>query len=642
MKRIFLMLLAAAAAATVIAAESVTQAKSITPTPIPTAKEMKAMFEGLRPEALSMGMGDAVLIGATSYETMPDQSTRVTINWHSIGVTTGAAAEPLKSPLYSQFRINDKTVPPASVFSVRGDLDALASDYQALKAKMQKASPRDVVKQTNNNNTETTAAKNAADALQPSGSGSRSSGAVGGAPFSMNNNDSMKTDLITTQWQACVPRIDRTGGKVYAQARKIEVTESGRVMSTGDCQDYGTVADVVREYDKTCTPVVDVDNRKVFHQFREYAKLDGKEVEVSLCTADFNKFDPIKTDTAGCGFRHDFVAGRSIPQEKLYYNEPSGNIVSVRGCGDSNKAFTHYTTTATCTPTIDTPNKQVFINIRTAFKDDGGAEQYANDCRPDGNPAFAIAEEFCSPKYEHDFVNNASYFSTRPYYTNYSGAVVYLGSCARSSVSSFAHQETTSGCGVRNDDANLKTYFSKKKTISTPDDGVVEVQPCTESQMAQSYAYTGIVHSSEVFVKSFGQDTYTTVAAQLPSVDFNNPANSVTFSWGTCSIPVDGNVANYLFLGAGTGLHSGLIPRPTSATTGFQVYVFAGGLSFPPGDARRISWPDGQPTWSGGAVGIFKRDSNKRYMRGDSTYFDVVNGSAFTVKVSCNNGGSYQ
>ncbi len=614
MKRVFLMLLAAAAAATVIAAESVTQAKSITPTPIPTAKEMKAMFEGLRPEALSMGMGDAVLIGATSYETMPDQSTRVTVNWHSIGVTTGAAAEPLKSPLYSQFRINDKTVPPASVFSVRGDLDALASDYQALKAKMQKASPRDVVKQTNNNNTETTAAKNAADALQPSGG--RSSGAVGGAPFSMNNNDSMKTDLITTQWQACVPRIDRTGGKVYAQARKIEVTESGRVMSTGDCQDYGTVADVVREYDKTCTPVVDVENRKVFHQFREFAKLDGKEVEVSLCTADFNKFDPIKTDTAGCGFRHDFVAGRSIPQEKLYYNEPSGNIVSVRGCGDSNKAFTHYTTTATCTPTIDTPNKQVFINIRTAFKDDGGAELYANDCRPDGNPAFAIAEEFCTPKFEHDFVNNASYYSTRPYYVNGSGSVVYLASCSRSAQASFAHQESTTGCQARNDDANLKTYFSKKKTITTPDDGTIEVQPCTESQVAQSYVYTGNVSDPLTLLKYDPFYTYESIRTKLPGVDWTNPSNTFT---------VKSNVCNEGALYAAGGLFAYSPLFTGGIDTAFMAYFQNSSL------ATGINL-NSVMAWNGG---FWHQRTNKRYMRGDGTSYDVFSHAAYELRVGC-------
>jgi hypothetical protein len=238
---------------------------------------------------------------------------------------------------------------------------------------MKKAAPKDVVKQTNNNNTENTAAKNPADALQPSGSGSSFTPGSGASSFN-NSNDKVKTDLITTQWQNCQPRIDRTANKVFAQARRLDVTESGRVMYTGDCEDHGSTVDVVKEYDKTCTPVVDVANRKVYHQFREFATLDGKSVDVSLCTADFNKFDPILADTNACGYRHDFIAGQSIQQESLYYNDTTGAILPVRGCGDSTNAFKHFVTQNTCTPTIDIPNKQVFINIRTAFKDGDGAE----------------------------------------------------------------------------------------------------------------------------------------------------------------------------------------------------------------------------------------------------------------------------
>lgn len=509
------------------AAELTTSGKIVTPIALPGGKDGKATLSGLQPEALQIGLGDAVLIGATEIQKAEDGTSRVGIRWHSVGLSSNPnAVQPLQSPLRSQFRTADKSVTPNTEVSIRGDLDLLAEDFLKLKAK--KDTPRDIQRQTNNNNTETSAAKNANE-LGSSGSGGGSGGGMSNAPYSLSNtNDQMKTDLITTQWQSCQPRIDRTGHKVYEQARKLEVTQSGKLMNSGECQDHGATADIQTQYDNDCKPVVDVANMKVFHQFKSWAQLNGATIEVNACTADFNKFDPIIATNDQCGYRHDFTAGKSILQERLYYNDLAGKMISVRDCGDSTTAFAQYNTENTCTPTLDQVNKQVFINIRVAFMDGNGKEQYATECKPDGNPSFPVLEAFCDPKYEHDFTNHVSYYRTKPYYVDKTGNTIYLAACARSALTSFSHIYNTGSCTAQYDDANLLTHWYKTTEIQTPDDGTITIAPCAEVGSPTPYAFTG--ESTTASNTNLGNQGAVSAKVRIPTANTADPNVSVTFN----------------------------------------------------------------------------------------------------------------
>lgn len=628
MKKTLLLLLAIAASGITQAADSITQGKLITQLSVPTSRDARAQFAGLRPEALQMGLGEAVLISSTDYQAQPDGSQRVTARWHSIAIGSNmAVTQPLQSPLSSQFRTSDKQVAPGTTINIRGDLDLLAEDFLKLKARLGKDSPRDIQRQTNNNNT-TEAGRNANE-LSPSSGGS-GSGAISNSPYSLNNsNDKMKTDMVTTQWQDCQPRIDRTGGKVYAQARKLEVTESGRLMSTGNCEDHGSTAPIVRTYDGDCAPVIDIDNRKVYHQFIENAKLDGKLVDVATCTADFNKFDAVKATNENCGYRHDFIAGRSILQERLFYNDLAGKVVEVRSCGDSNQAFAHHTTTNTCPPTVDTVNKQVFINQRVAFTDANGAEQYASDCKPDGKPSLPILEAFCDPKYEHDFVNHASYYRTRSYYVDQSGNNIFVTTCGRSASNSFPHIFESASCGVRNDDDKKMTYWSKVTQIETPE-GIVEVAPCQETASPTPYAYVGKTFGATKVIKSNTFSSYQSLASRIPEVsDWLSGKNTYSFG-GQCS------EAWMLMSDAWSGASpSGAKPGGINdAFKGFHKDSM-GGPTYPFGydssalDGYNNTYIDR----------ITKTPYITRYMRGDSTYLEIEDGAHYKAQVGCRPAG---
>lgn len=640
MKRWLVTVMAAALASAAFAADMVTQARLIAPMTIPGSKDGQAMIQGLKADALQMGLGETVLKGVATYEPQGDGTTRVSVQWAAIGVTSGMATKSLRSPLSSQFRTADKSIQPGTIINVRGDLDLLAEDFLALKASMAKDSPKDTVKQVNNNNTTTEAGRGAADLAQTGGASG--TGGSGNSPYTLpTDNNKIKTDMVTTSWQDCQPRIDRTGAMTYQQARKVDMTESGKVMSTGTCEDHGVTAPIVRTYDGACLPVIDIDNRKVYHQFIETSDLNSKTLSISTCTADFQKFDTVKATNTGCGYRHDFGAGKSVLQEKLYYNDLQGKVVDVRDCADSASAYAQYATTATCTPTIDAVNKQVFINNRVAFKDGNNAEQYATDCKPDGNPSFAISEEFCTPKYEHDFVNHVSYYRTRAYYTTAAGAVVYVSECARSALSSFPHIFATSSCSVTNDDVALMTHFSKVTQINSPTDGIVEIAPCQEMGSPTPYAYVSRLNGTTSVLKSNTfLGTYLSLSERLPGVEWVSGTNTYAFGAMTCTISTAyGN--NRMAVTTNAPTQYGTYPTAPTPSAESQRFQLEWGMNF---DANgyyldaTVAYMANYGISYGGSFQdrITMRPYNKRYLRGDGSYYDLPDGAHYRAEIYCN------
>lgn len=477
------------------AAEMISQVRLLSMINVPQTREAQASFEGLKPEALEFGLGNAVLIGAVEYQALAEPNTRVTIKWHSVGINNmgGQASQPLPKPLISQFTMDTKRLDPNTLLSVRGDLDQVAEAFLALKNRLAKSTPRDLVSRKETTKVGTNNDKANANELSPVGSGSASGGNLSNAPYSSSSDQNkIQTDMTVTTWEDCAPRIDRAGGFVYPQQRRIDKGQTtGKLMGTGSCEDRGDPAAIKTVYGGACADVVDIAQKKTFQQYAMSATLAGKQIDVALCTADFAKFYPITGVPATCTWRHDFVNGVSIAQEELQYTDSTGTIKKVRDCGDSSQSYTQYKTANTCSPTVDGPNALVIINSRTAFKDGNGAEQYATACAPDTAQRFPVKEAFCSPKYEHDFVNHVSYYITSTYYVDAGNNTHALSTCTRSASNSFPHIFQTTGCNVTNDDANLMTHWNKLTQINTPTDGVLTVAPCAEVGNPTGYVSIG-------------------------------------------------------------------------------------------------------------------------------------------------------
>lgn len=630
MKKALVAGLLACVLALATAADMVTRVKIVSPLDVGKTASATGMFDDLSPDGLAAGLGEAQLYGSVKYQPAGDGKTRVTVDWHSIGVARmgSSATEPLKSPLRSQFVTDGKRIEANTGIAGSGDLDGVLSSFSNLQSKLAgKGTPRQLV--TSTNNTQQVDDKRvSANDLAPGGSRTGAGNALTGAQPLNSNNNQVKTDMIGSRYEDCTPRIDLAGGMVYPQARKIEETATGRVMSVGSCGDYGNPVPIEKTYGGDCQPIYDFTQMKVFEQYKQSATLNGKALQVSLCAPDYAKATAITESTTGCGVRNDFILGVAVQQSKLIYRDATANKdVTVKECADSLTKYAHYQTEATCTPTLDQANGLVFINRRVAYKDNNGAEQYATECRPDSS-GLAVKEAYCDPKYEHDFVGNVSYYRTRSYYVNTAGTPVYLSQCSRSALASFPHVKSQSGCGGRNADDELKTYWSFKTLITTPDDGTLEVAPCTESASATAYAYAGEVASSYTGPLVTGAplgDAMSSRGGQWPAMRSLLPANIAAIAdRGTNSFGY--TLVGYVIEGSGIATWRAIqdLASPTLSPSG------------PWSLDSQLRWYANYSARAGD--GPYARLKGNiyypKYLRGDGTYYQATTPSRATLTMA--------
>lgn len=575
----------------VFAADMVMRVKLTQPLITGNSVDAQSSPEGLTGSAINMGLGDATLHGSVSHEQLPDMSTRQTIAWHSVSMPAGTtrANEALASPLISQFSVKDERVEPGTVLNVRGDLDNLADAIERLKGKTQAANdPKHLVSKTDK---ETSNQVQGAGNMSPS-SGGRTMGGNMPLPLSTSNNK-VATNLITSGWDTCPPRIDAGDWKVYEQFKKVERGQDGAIISSGACVDQGAVVEIVRDY-AACSILPDQNTLKAHQQYKTFATLNGTKLDVADCKVDAETFYPIESTAIGCGIRHDFVAKKSIQQKKLFYKDSAGATIPVADCQDSDTAYVQYATPNTCTPTYDPGQEVVIGNSRIAYKDAAGTEQYASECRPDSNK-FAILEAYCDPKYDHDFGAGQSYYSTRSYYVNGEGKSVYLTACARSTKTSFAHVYQTASCGVVNDDAKLMTSWKSKTQITTPVDGVMEIAPCQLRGSPTPYAFTGEQRSAWRTFVDLGQRGFNatlyfgSVRGNFAAGNFTNSLNSYQI---LCTHTGYSTAANLSACGGGNLDYNNSASGNSSQFTGVHKSVEEFRRNYLRGDGTAYTQPD--------------------------------------------------
>lgn len=458
-----------------------------------------SIFVDLRPEAVKIGLPDAQLYGSVKQEQLVDQTTRMYITWHSIGIPAAQGEnliDTLDSPLRSQVRTEADKIEPGEIITAQGDLDSLIAKFLELKERAKGETPKQLVEKEDEDEDEE---KNG---LVPSGDTGSSTSAGGDYGDTLSSASDFSTDLITTSWEDCSPRVDEAAGQVCRQAKQVETNEAGETVGTGACEDHGGCVEIQKEYGEPCTVIYDYENKKAYEQYQKFAVVDGETITVKTCSNDFSRSYDIYPKTDGCGIRHDFVGGRSIVQEKLYFMDNAGTETQITDCIDGEKAYAHYLTEATCSPYMDKVNGTVTLYARTAYKLDDGTIEYASECRAIDGGTRELLEAVCEQKYEHDFTAGQSYLRTRDYYINDSNEPVYLTECSRSTTISFPHQYNSNGCGVINDDENLESIVQTSIYIDTPDDGQLEIKPCGDNGVAVPYTYIGVENRTAEFTSS--------------------------------------------------------------------------------------------------------------------------------------------
>lgn len=410
------------------------------------------------------------LVGKVSIEPA-GKAKRINIQWHSLsqrerGQTTTI---PLSSPLQSRFLVKSATVTPGTTVTVAGELAVIKDAVAKMDAKIEQARAAGAKAAIQNN-----APGNA------SGSFSRPGTNVGGsdsvAPKVSDTAKGPTADVLTPKIVACPDRIDKAAGYVFKQQKTDSVDSTGAVIKSTECSDIAPGYAIQKAYGGACITLVDTTNLVAYKGYREFATVDGKEVEVTTCTNETTAPFALTETSATCSVRNDLTKGVAIQQKKYYYTD-NGTQVEATTCADSAEQYAIYQTTTTCSPIYDQANGLAFTQKRSAYDGPGGTA-YVTDCAPVSTTGVAVSEENCAnPKYEHDYTTGVSYVLTRKYYMD-GASKVYLSSCARSASASYNHKHATTNCGVTNDDTLLKTTFNQNTYIETPDDGTVEIKPC--------------------------------------------------------------------------------------------------------------------------------------------------------------------
>lgn len=523
-----------------IAANGAASIKLIEPIRIPDTKTVTGMFDGLGPDALAAGLGEARVHADVSQANLGGDRTRVTITWHSISKTDGAntATRQLQPPLSSQVVTTEPEIAPTTAMTARGDLAQVMRTYEAVVAELDAKARESVVNNNTTNNTTNTSNDDVAGRSTQNGLPLGGSGGIG-APESpstdgsgkspTDNDDRSGPDSARGEWVACTPRIDRNKGLVFARAKEVVKNSSGAIVSEKSCTDTGDTAPIKRDYEAGCQKMVDYDRRLAYPRYTTYAVLAGERIEVDGCTVDMDKGIDVLASFEGCSVRHDFPAKRSVQQEFLYYVE-GGKQVPVSECMDSNLSYEHYLTTTTCTPTVDQANGHVWINKRVAYTKPDGTVDFASDCKPQSDSAVPIETEVCENKYEHVFNVGQSYLRTREYYVDDKGVRQYISQCTRDTTTAFEHKYTMDGCEVIHDDEHLLTRWQSKTVIETADDGVLEIASCQERTSPTPYVFIEETYknkSKTPTTRPYGERSANDLINSAFSVNWNDP----TVSW---------------------------------------------------------------------------------------------------------------
>jgi hypothetical protein len=410
------------------------------------------------------------IVGAVTVEPAGNAK-RVKVAWNSLttkerGTTTTV---PLSTPLKSQFLVKTGSVSPGTTVTMQGSASVVTDAAKKLALKMEQ--------------TGLAKAKAGIAAGTDAASSIRRSADAGGGVGTTTPTNSLAAnakgptaDVLTPKIVACPDRIDKTAGHVFKQQKTDSVDSTGAVIKSTECSDIQPGYAIQKAYGGACTTLVDTTNLVAYKGYREFATVDGKEVEVTPCTNETTVPYALTATSATCSVRNDLTNGVAIQQKKYYYTD-NGTQVDATTCADSTEQYAIYQTTTTCSPIYDQANGLAFTQKRSAYDGPGGTV-YVTDCAPVSTTGVAVSEENCaSPKYEHDFTTGVSYVLTRKYYMD-GASKVYLSSCARSASVSYNHKHTTTNCGVTNDDAQLRTTFNQNTYIETPDDGTVEIKPC--------------------------------------------------------------------------------------------------------------------------------------------------------------------
>jgi hypothetical protein len=516
-------------------------------------KTAEAKLSNLTDEAVKLGFDKYCLSGDIQYETLPD-GLKATISWQSVFIAeTADLKEPLNTAFETRFLFDpgEEIVKVGQILNVAGEINELSAVVYALKERTGSAdalyaekTPEGLNKFEEETEEETGGSPNYFSGGSPDLSAPEDSNTETGGLDNLNAAGP-ENERITRE--KCSPRIDYTQETAYLQTKKVVTDLLTGDVSEEPCRDTGQTIPFIKEPSRECGLNFDHIARAAYKQYKTYISYEGqkteiigcapdktasipytkgyeeidcpvvidfgakkayiqhkdyifddftedktKQIEITPCTNDFEKFYDLYPETETCGLRHDFVDRRTYVQEKFQYTNSNGEKTDAVECRDSEKFFPHFLTDRTCIP------EKIFDNViiykRWAFTDDGGIINYVSECKPFDAGEVSVQTEYCDPKYYHDLKLNQSFYMTRLTYTDSQRIKHYLTECKRDTDKKvFPHRLAEPGCpGIKIKHMNLEHYsvVPYRTIIETDEDGIIEAAACGISK--ENIPYTPI------------------------------------------------------------------------------------------------------------------------------------------------------
>jgi hypothetical protein len=188
---------------------------------------------------------------------------------------------------------------------------------------------------------------------------------------------------------------------------------------------------------------------------------------------------PLTETEDGCTPRHDFVAGISHQQTRLYYVE-GGQHKMVSECTDSGKTYPHIKNTTACedlAPTkvqlgLESGNRVVFKQSRIEIMVDDQAVAIT-DCAPDDSQSTTAFQDAagCETTFYHYLSSGQSYGAARWKYKFPGEPEIVLSECLQDNDLLYVHQVRVAG--YENNDEALVSFPKTEIYIDTPNDKLV-------------------------------------------------------------------------------------------------------------------------------------------------------------------------
>lgn len=419
--------------------------------------------------------------GNIKYKKMSNGKYKVFISWNKAG------SRYLSTPLKSRFTVKSNKINQGTSFKMKGstkELETLVSKNGLNKINLGTNSKTNNKDQNRRVSSNSSPPKRLLSSQNSTSQGSSAS----------DSNSETDYGASTVEQIPCQPiREDQV---IYEAMKLITKNGKGEQINSTECKKTGQAIPIDKDY-SSCPRFLDIESRKAYFKYMEFAKVGGSKLPLSNCITDQSRFFEIQETYQECNLRHDFIQETVFQQTKLYYREEA-DIVDVTDCRDSkheNLQFKMEKTQQGC-PLIENEDNTIIEQQKIFYKDSNGAVEYITECQPIASEGSTMQEVVCEEdKYFHNYPLYQTFYNTRYEYIDHEGNTKVFRKCAPSISGKypiFPHKDDIDSCSSKNDDTLLVSILMTRRYVETTEDGTIHFGDCEDRFNRVPYSYSGI------------------------------------------------------------------------------------------------------------------------------------------------------